>query len=67
VRLPLYPYASITGAVLLVAILATTWWVDGMRPTLVSGLPWLLLISLGYFVWKQRRRFPRPVQLPDSD
>jgi L-asparagine transporter-like permease len=54
VRMPLYPYSSILGAGLLVAILATTWWVEGMRPTLVAGVPWLVLLSLGYVVWKQR-------------
>ena len=31
--------ASLTGAVAIAAILLTTWWVEGMRVTLVAGLP----------------------------
>jgi L-asparagine transporter-like permease len=53
-RLPIqmmgYPYTSIAGAVLVAAIIATTWWVPGMRPTILSGIPWLALLSLGYFL-----------------
>jgi L-asparagine transporter-like permease len=53
-RLPLrmigYPWTSILGAVLVVAIIATTWWVPGMRPTILSGVPWLALVTLGYWI-----------------
>lgn len=54
VRMPFYPYTSILGAILLVAIIATTWWVEGMRPALGSGLPWLALLSVGYLLWRRR-------------
>lgn len=54
VRMPLYPYTSILGAVLLVAILATTWWVEGMRLALGSGIPWLALISAAYLLWRKK-------------
>ena len=33
----------------------TTWWVPGMRPTIYSGLPWLVLITLIYFAWGRSR------------
>jgi L-asparagine transporter-like permease len=48
VRLIGYPYTSILGVAMLVAILTTTWWVEGMRITLIAGLPWLVFISLAY-------------------
>jgi AAT family amino acid transporter len=51
-RLPMrmtgYPYTSLLGAAALTAILATTWWVPGMRITLVAGVPWLVLLSIAY-------------------
>jgi L-asparagine transporter-like permease len=41
---------SFLGALSIVAILVTTWWVEGMRITLVAGLSWLSLLSLAYLV-----------------
>jgi AAT family amino acid transporter len=55
VRMIGYPYTSLLGAVFLVAILLTTWWVEGMRITLIAGIPWLAVISLLYFL--MRRKF----------
>jgi len=55
VRMPFYPYSSVLGALLLAAILATTWWVEGMRPALAYGVPWLVLLSLIYVVSSRRR------------
>jgi len=43
---------SAFGLVLMVAIIGTTWFVPGLRVTLVSGVPWLLLLS---GVWWARR------------
>lgn len=54
VRMIGYPYLTVLGACLIIAILASTIWVDGMEPTLQAGLPWLAFISLAYFVWKRR-------------
>ncbi len=51
VRMIGYPYTSVLGAILVTAIIVTTWWVPGMRPTIYSGLPWLALITLIYFAW----------------
>ncbi|HKO05338.1 MAG TPA: amino acid permease, partial [Candidatus Acidoferrales bacterium] len=51
VRMIGYPYTPVLGAGLLVAILATTWWVGGMRPTLLAGLPWLGVVTAGYWIW----------------
>jgi amino acid transporter, AAT family len=49
-----YPYTSLLGLALMVAILITTWWVDGMRNTLRMGLPWLAFVSLMYALWAPR-------------
>ena len=54
-RLIGYPYTSILGALAMVAILVTTWWVEGMRITLIAGLPWLGALTIVYFVVKRRR------------
>ena len=50
VRMIGYPYTSILGALLVAAIIATTWWVPGMQSTIYSGLPWLVLLSLAYWL-----------------
>jgi L-asparagine transporter-like permease len=51
-----FPYTSLLGAAALAAILATTWWVPGMRITLVAGVPWLILLTVAYLgasKWKK--------------
>lgn len=50
VRLIGYPYTSLLGAALLVAIIITTWWVEGMRVTMIAGIPWLVVITVAYFI-----------------
>jgi L-asparagine transporter-like permease len=50
-RAPLYPWASIAGVAALAAITVSTWWVPGMKITLLAGLPWLALITVCYLVW----------------
>jgi L-asparagine transporter-like permease len=56
VKMPGYPYSSLLGLALLLAILLTTWWVDGMRNTLTAGLPWLAFISVMYALWCRRNK-----------
>jgi L-asparagine transporter-like permease len=55
-------YTSLAGALLVAAILATTWWVEGMRAALISGVPWLVLLSLGYGGLRMRQRADRHVR-----
>jgi L-asparagine transporter-like permease len=45
---------SMVGAILIAAILLTTWRVDGMRITLIAGLSWLAVLT-GAFLIVQRR------------
>jgi L-asparagine transporter-like permease len=37
------------------AIIATTWWVEGMRVTIVAGLPWLAVLTAAYFLVRRRQ------------
>jgi amino acid transporter, AAT family len=39
---------SSVGALLVGGMLVTTWWVPGLRPTLLTGGPWLALLAVGY-------------------
>ena len=55
VRMIGYPYTTLLGLLSLLAILLTTWWVEGMRITLIAGLPWLALISFAYLLWKRKQ------------
>jgi L-asparagine transporter-like permease len=50
-----FPWLSVAGGASMVAILATTWWVEGMRVTLIGGLPWLGAVTIAYY-WMRARR-----------
>ena len=55
---PRGPWSSAFGLIALAAVLISTWWVPGLRITLIAGVPWLIFISLCYVVWR-KVRFPR--------
>jgi len=55
-RAPFYPWASIAGFAALAAITVSTWWVPGMKITLIAGLPWLGFITVCYLVWARAHR-----------
>jgi amino acid transporter, AAT family len=57
---PMRMAGSVVGTLSIAAILLTTWWVEGMRITLIAGLSWLALLSVVY-VFVNRRQ--RPAQL----
>ena len=46
--------ASLAGAIVMAVMLASTWWVPGLRVTLLAGVPWLLLLGLGYGISRRR-------------
>ena len=48
IRMPAHRVAAICGIVSLLAIAATTFFVDGRRYTVVSFLPFLLVMSFVY-------------------
>lgn len=44
--------ASASGLALMLFVIATTWWVPDLRVTLMSGIPWLVLLTIA---WRFRR------------
>jgi AAT family amino acid transporter len=55
VRMPLFPWTTIAGGAAVLAIILSTWWVEGMRLTLEAGIPWLLFLTVLYYVWGRKR------------
>lgn len=53
-KLRFYPLASAIGAVMMVAILITTLFIEGFRMTLIFGIPFVLVVIGCYFVMKRR-------------
>jgi L-asparagine transporter-like permease len=47
---------SIIGFVAIAAVIASTWWVPQSRITIVSGGPYLLILSLAYLLSRKRPR-----------
>ncbi len=54
VRMPFFPFTTIVGALAVLAIIVSTWWVKGMRVTIEAGVPWLIVLSVVYFAWARR-------------
>jgi amino acid transporter, AAT family len=55
VRMPLFPATTVFGGLAVLGIIVSTWWVDGMRATLESGIPWLMGLTILYFVSRRHR------------
>lgn len=55
VRMPLFPVTTVVGALAVLAIIVSTWWVEGMRPTMESGIPWLLVLTVLYALSRRRK------------
>jgi len=53
-RTPLFPYAQIAGILLLAGVLISMGLSDDWNIAWIVGAPWLLLISLAYFVWRKK-------------
>jgi AAT family amino acid transporter len=49
------PIGSCIGGAAILAILISTWWVPGLGSTLITGIPWLALLVIGYLVTRRRR------------
>jgi AAT family amino acid transporter len=61
------PWLSLAGLGGVLAVLISTWWVPGFRITLVAGLPWLVFLTVCYFVWRRARsRNPVPGESHDG-
>lgn len=46
-------WTSALGLLAMVAIIATTWWIPGLRVTLMSGVPWLVLLTVAWAVLRR--------------
>ncbi len=55
IRVRFFPFTTILGGAAVLAILVSTWWVEGMRVALQSGIPWLLALTVVYFTWGRQR------------
>ena len=55
VTMPLFPWTTILGGTAVLAIIISTWWVAGMRLTMETGIPWLLLLTVLYYAWGRKR------------
>ncbi|MBC6975921.1 amino acid permease [Bacillus sp. Xin] len=53
VRMWGFPYLTLLGVILMLAIILTTWFTDMFKTTLLTGIPFLLMISIGYMIWKK--------------
>lgn len=56
IALPAFPLLNWLALAGLAVVTVSTWFVPGMRVTLLAGLPWLAVISLVYWVRHARRR-----------
>lgn len=54
-KLPFYPLASAIGAIMMVALLVTTFFIDAFHMTLVFGIPFVLVVAALYFLISKRR------------
>jgi L-asparagine transporter-like permease len=52
---PRGPWASLAGLTAVLAVMLSTWWVPGFRITLRAGLPWLAIITVGYWIWTRSK------------
>ncbi len=69
VRMIGYPYLSVLGAVLLASVVLSTWFQPEFKDTLRLGFPWLILITICYFIWKKANptAFQQPTDPIDKE
>jgi AAT family amino acid transporter len=53
-----YPYTSLLGAGLMLAALGTTLFIPEFHPTLLYGIPFLLILTVIYFLQRARKSSP---------
>jgi L-asparagine transporter-like permease len=60
VRMPLFPFMQLAGLAILAAILITMAFDAAWNVSWIVGVPWLGLLTAGYFIWKARQRAAVP-------
>ncbi|MEZ5500530.1 MAG: amino acid permease [Steroidobacteraceae bacterium] len=56
VRMPLFPWMQYAGIALLLAILVTMGLDPDWNISWKYGIPWLVIVTVGYFIWRAARR-----------
>ncbi|MNP69039.1 hypothetical protein D3C76_1650810 [compost metagenome] len=59
----LFPYSTLSGLVLMGAVMITTYFTEAFKMTLVFGVPFLLLLTVVYGVFFRK---PKPVSLNEQ-
>jgi AAT family amino acid transporter len=54
VFLPAFPYLTLLGLAVMIAILASTWFVEGMAITLKAGAVWMVVVSVAYLGYRRK-------------
>jgi L-asparagine transporter-like permease len=50
---PLGIWSSLAGIAALVAVLISTWWIPDFHVALLAGPPWLVFLTVCYFIWRK--------------
>lgn len=66
-RSPAGACGSLVGALVLVAVLVTTWWAPGLKVTLLAAGPWLAVVVVGYGISTRGKRVPPLPQAPPAE
>jgi AAT family amino acid transporter len=54
------PWVSLAGVTAILAVMVSTWWVPGFRITLLAGVPWLAVLTAGYWLWSRTKQRNSP-------
>ena len=54
-RMPFFPVGQIVGLTLLAALLVTMAFDSDWNISWICGVPWLILLTAAYFIWRSRR------------
>ncbi len=57
---------SVVGALVMVAILISTWWAPGLRVTIYAAGPWLTLVAAAYWLSQRRARAAETASAPSA-
>ncbi len=61
-KLRFYPMASVIGAVMMIALLVTTLFIDAFQMTLIFGVPFVAVVVVIYYILKRRCTTTPPVE-----
>lgn len=61
-----FPLLTLLGAGMLLAIMVTTLFTEAFRMTLLTGIPFLAVLSVAYLLWFRQRAEPAPLAADDA-